>query len=230
MRFSLLNLLLPDTCVLCQSTVEHRHDHLCCASCWASLPRNTNACRHCARALNEGNICGSCLITPLSTGIAVVPLIYAGEAITLVSALKFRNSTRAARTLARTILTGVQAAYGAGRARPNVIVPTPMAWRRQFIRGYNQSARLASDLAKALGIPTRALLKRGYGPTQHGRSRAARQSLPLSTFEFVGEPPQHIALVDDVMTTGATMKAMASICARAGVRRVDLWAACRTPE
>lgn len=189
-------------------------------------------CRHCARALAHGEVCGRCLTSPLSIGIAIAPLVYERDAARLVHELKFQNNRRATKTLAQALIDAVEATY-ADTQRPEVVVPTPMAWRRHVVRGYNQAERLARSVARPLRLPVASLLRRRYGPTQHGRSRAARETLPLRTFSFTdtrrfsASVPEHIALIDDVMTTGTTMRTMARVCADAGVRRVDLWAVCR---
>ena len=229
MRFNLIDLLLPDTCSLCLSTVSTPQRHLCCDACWRSLPRIVRACRHCACEVAEGDICGSCLTRPLSMGIAAVPFVYRDETLRLVSALKFQNNFRSARTLAYGIVQQVQAIYDQDQY-PDAVVPTPLSWQRHVVRGYNQTERLAKEVGKALNIPVVSHLSRKHGPTQHGNTKTARKSLPISTFKFRRSPPKHIALIDDVITTGTTMSVMAKVCLRAGVHRVDLWAACRTPE
>ena len=223
-----LDLFLPDTCILCDTILATQTTHLCCAACWQNLPHLKTACRHCARSTPDGEICGRCLTKPLSTGIAVVPLTYEGDAIRLVRALKFENSLRAAHTLGYLVAAEVKARYPES-GLPRQIVPTPMSWRRHVVRGYNQATRLAEDISKRLSIPTVNALKRRHGPTQHGRSRSARESLAANSFIYTGHIEEHIALLDDVMTTGATMRAMATTCRNAGVRRIDLWATCRTP-
>ena len=229
MHTSLLDLLLPDTCIQCLATTLTREKHLCCEHCWASLTRIENPCLHCARELPDGDICGACLTHPLSVGRAVIPFAYRDEAMQLVSALKFQNNFRAARTLAHGIVEQVEALYPAEQL-PEAIVPTPLSWRRHVIRGYNQTERLADEISNALDVPIKHLLRRKHGPTQHDSTRATRQSLPMSAFSSKGTCPSHIALIDDVVTTGTTMRVMAKVCQRAGARRVDLWAACRTPE
>jgi predicted amidophosphoribosyltransferase len=74
------------------------------------------------------------------------------------------------------------------------------------------------------------MLSRRHGPSQHGRNRRAREALPLNTFYTRRQLPadtRHIALLDDVVTTGSTMRVMAHTMQSAGVRRIDIWAPCR---
>lgn len=229
MRPSLLDLVLPDTCHLCHANVVRPSRHLCCPFCWKSLPRIENPCRHCAKEVSRNRICGACLTRPLSTGIAVVPFVYGEGALHLIRTLKFQNDLRSARTLAYGMTERIRTQYQ-NQSMPEAIVPTPLSLRRHIVRGYNQTVRLADEISRSLKIPVQERLSRRDGPTQHGRSRTARQAMPLTAFKYKGSAPSHIALLDDVITTGTTMRIMARVCQLAGVRRVDLWAACRADK
>ncbi|MEE2784901.1 MAG: hypothetical protein VYE04_16175 [Pseudomonadota bacterium] len=165
----------------------------------------------------------------MTRGIAVVPLAYNDDTQRLVHELKLQNNLRAVEVLSVVLATRIQATYGK-RPRPQYIVPTPLTWRRRAIRGYNQTARLAFSLADKLSIPVHHTLSRRHGPAQHGRTRRAREAMPLSTFYTRRQLPadtRHIAVLDDVVTTGSTMRVMAHTLQSAGVRRIDLWAPCR---
>ena len=231
----IIDLYLPDTCALCQILIDKRQPHLCCTHCWSDLPWLDHQCRHCGLALPEPDprmrplVCGHCLTQPLTKGIAIVPLAYNDDTQRLVHELKLQNNLRAAEVLSVALATRIQATYGM-RPRPQYIVPTPLTWRRRVIRGYNQTARLAFSLADKLSIPVHSMLSRRHGPSQHGRNRRAREALPLNTFYTRRQLPadtRHIALLDDVVTTGSTMRVMAHTMQSAGVRRIDIWAPCR---
>ncbi|NKC00808.1 MAG: hypothetical protein GKR90_20250 [Pseudomonadales bacterium] len=227
--YKTINLLLPDTCMLCRMVVDDPAPHLCCTHCWSSLARFELQCRHCGRPLPTDGvgdlICGACQTNPLTLGLTIAPLVYAEEAVDLVHALKFSNSLRAARTLSCALSERI---LSTATQLPKAIVPTPISWRRHFRRGYNQSDRLAHELATRLELPIRYPLRRRHGTVQHGNSRAQREAQPMKVFTIAeSDLPDHIALVDDVITTGTTMKNMSKTLARAGVQRVDLWAPCR---
>lgn len=224
---ALADLFLPDTCILCGMILEQPSPRLCCDFCWQAFPRIDQPCRHCAQPVSEGRLCGRCLVQPLTHGIAVVPLRYERYAQELIHQLKFKNSLRAARTLGQVLYESIVIMY-AGQSLPEAIVPTPLSWRRHVLRGYNQCDRLSLELSAQLEVPIRHLLKRRHGPVQHGRSLAQRATQPRGSFELVrSNVPPHIALLDDVITTGTTMSNMARALNRGGARRIDLWAPCR---
>lgn len=227
---AIADLFLPDTCILCGIILEQASPRACCDFCWQALPRIEQPCRHCAQPVPEGDLCGRCLARPLSQGIAVVPLRYERYAQDLIHQLKFNNSLRAARTLSQALYGSIAIKY-AGQPLPEAIVPTPLSWRRHVQRGYNQCDRLSLELAANLDVPIQHLLKRRHGPVQHGRSLAQRATQPRRSFELIRwKVPPHIAIVDDVITTGTTMSNMARALARGGARRIDLWAPCRATQ
>lgn len=221
------DIFLPDACTLCRVILDKSNPRLCCDFCWQALPRIEQPCRHCAQPVLDGDLCGQCLLRPLTRGIAVAPLSYESDAVNLVHQLKFSASLRAARTLSRALCERLVTVY-LDQPLPDVIVPTPLSWRRHVQRGYNQCDRLSLELAAALDLPVQHLLRRRHGTVQHGQSRSARARQPRRSFQLAKVPiPAHVALVDDVITTGTTMGNMAHTLSRAGVRRVDLWAPCR---
>lgn len=224
-----INLFLPDTCILCRMVVNEATPHLCCRHCWSALPRFDTQCRHCGRPLPSNLtselICGVCQTKPLTVGLTIAPLVYRDDAVNLVHALKFSNSVRAARTLSCALSERI---LSTATRLPEVMIPTPISWRRHFRRGYNQCDRLTHELASALGIEVRYALNRKHGRVQHGNSRSVREAQPTNVFTVTDtDLPNHIALVDDVITTGTTMRNMSKTLMRAGAKRVDLWAPCR---
>lgn len=116
---------------------------------------------------------------------------------------------------------------------PQVILPVPLALPRLLRRGFNQSAGIARQLGRELHLPVKyGLLKR----TLHTRpqtelNRAERKTALTSAFKVSGKLPYtRVALVDDVMTTGATLHAQALCLQRAGVKSVHAWVLARTPK
>ena len=117
--------------------------------------------------------------------------------------------------------------------RPQALVPVPLHATRLRQRGYDQALELAKPLAQALGIPLHA------DALQRQRATAAQSELDAEARKrnlrgaFALHPgqalPEHVVLVDDVMTTGATLQAAAKTLRRAGVLRVDAWVCARVP-
>ena len=114
---------------------------------------------------------------------------------------------------------------------PDTLVPVPLHAWRQFRRGFNQSYELAARVGKTLGIRFQAHGLRRRRPTraQSGLNRRQRHRNVRGAFEWVAwqSPRRHVALVDDVMTTGTTVAECAGVLKRAGARRVDVWLAAR---
>jgi ComF family protein len=124
-----------------------------------------------------------------------------------------------------------------GASRPDLIVPVPLSPARLAERGYNQAWELARRLARSTGVPARAdVLQRVLDtPHQADLNRAQRLLNPRGAFTVptrrrAAVAGLRIALVDDVLTTGATAREAAQALLRAGAAAVDVWVVARTPE
>jgi ComF family protein len=158
---------------------------------------------------------------------AFAPVAYDGPARALVAALKYGGATRLAETMAAQIAA---AAPPGLFPATTTLVPVPLHPRRHRRRGYNQAALLASALATRTGRPTAHTLHR---PTrsapQVGRDRQARMTAVAGAITVDDSPPEHAILVDDVITTGATLSACAQALKAAGTTAITAVAYARTP-
>ncbi len=223
--------LLPPTCVLCGAPGAAGLD--LCTGCLDDLPRNSHACTRCALPLpvgtGAGAMCGPCQRQPPSYDSCHVPFLYRGGIRTLVAGIKFRGGLNQARLLGLCLARSLRESEG---ERPALITPVPLHPLRLRERGYNQALEIARTVTRELGIPVAPALcvrLRAITP-QEGLDKEARRSNVRGAFE-VQAPlrSRHIAILDDVVTTGSTAAEVATVLRQAGAKRIDLWALARTP-
>jgi ComF family protein len=192
-----------------------------CVACAAHAGPAEPLCRRCRRELRwlGPDLASAC-------GVEVwAPLAYEGPARAVVKALKFGRVARLAETMAAQIAVNAPPHALAGAA----FVPVPLDPARLRRRGFNQAERLAAALAARTDLGLADCLERsGARGTQVGRDRRARLRGIAGSVRVRGEPPAEVVLVDDVVTTGATLAACAEALRAAGVRSVRAIAYART--
>jgi ComF family protein len=203
-----------------------------CAGCGASAGEQEPLCGGCRRELRwlgpEPAPLATAADSPL---LAWAPVAYEGPARGLVRALKFKGATRAAGAMAAQIVANAPPGWLEGSA---ALVPVPLHPARQRKRGFNQAERLAAALATRSGLELHDCLERA-GPrgTQVGRDRAQRLAGISGRVRLAVErapaPTQPAILIDDVITTGATLAACAGALRDDGIRDVRAIAYARTP-
>ncbi len=221
--------LLPPRCLLCDGNGADGRD--LCGGCRGDIVANASSCARCAVPLAmPAALCGRCLRRAPPFDAAWVPLRYDHPLDLLEARFKFHGDLAAGRVLAELF---VDAARAAPPARPDLLVCVPLHRARLRERGYNQALELARPLARALGVPldADALMRQRATAAQTGLAAAARRRNLRDAFAVrPGRAlPAHVAVVDDVMTTGSTLAECARVLKRAGVPRVDAWALARVP-
>jgi ComF family protein len=216
--------LAPD-CALCGARCER---DVICADCEAALPWLRGACDMCAAPLIHGVTCGDCLRRrpPIDASIAVFEYRYPLDRLVL----RFKSSGDFAlgRWLSRHLAERVRSA-----PRADCIVAVPLAHARLRERGFNQSMEIARRIARRLRVPLIAAGVEKVRAThaQQGLSRRERRANLRGAFRCTRSfADLHVALVDDVVTTGATAEAVARELRRAGAARICVWALARTPR
>ncbi|TDL78243.1 ComF family protein [Palleronia sediminis] len=222
----------PDHCALCDTLVAGRGQ--LCPGCWGDVPFVEGVvCRCCGAPLpgdaaqddGEDVVCDDCLATPRPWARGRAALLYAGRARRLVLSFKHGDRLDLAPVLAGLMRRAVDPLIREG----TVLVPVPIHWRRRVARRYNQSAVLAQALGRAAGIDCapRALRRVRRTAVLDGRSLADRFAMldgalapdPRFGAALRGRPA---IVIDDVMTSGATLAAATEACAAAGASRIDI--------
>jgi ComF family protein len=213
---AMLDIIVPGECAGCGLPGDPL-----CNECMGGLPLlGASGCQRCgypaARAVAG---CAQCIPGISSARQAVS---YAGPAARIVSALKDERRRVLARPLAA-LMAGVVPRPGPGA----VLVPIPLGPRRRADRGFNQAELLGGHLAALWRLPVANALHREDGAHQRGSARAARLAGCGGAFRMHGPAPLHAVLVDDVITTGATITSAARVLRAAGTARVDAVALAR---
>ncbi len=222
-------LAYPARCLLCDAPGAKDMD--LCADCLADLPRQIRACRFCALTLPdqaEHNVCSACQKKAPAFSAAWALLRYETPVDWLITQLKFHARLSHARLLAQ--LMAQQLPASATYQPPQALVPVPLHISRWRERGFNQAAEIANPLGRALGVPVLARAPLRVRATQHQADLHARERRANVRGAFTvssGLNLTHVAIVDDVVTTGATATALANALKRQGVAQVQLWCAAR---
>jgi ComF family protein len=221
-RLNFRRALPPQPCLLCGILSR---DGLCCAACDHALPYLTaNRCPVCALPTPQGEVCGSCLRDSPYFDRTVAVLHYAFPADRLIQAFKFQAQLQLAHWLAGKLASRTA-------ELPDCIVPMPLHPARLRERGFNQSHELARHLAKHWQRPLlphackriRDTVPQSSLPWKE-RDRNLHKAFVCET-DFTGK---HVALVDDVMTTGASLNELAQAVRRAGAQRISTYVVART--
>jgi ComF family protein len=251
-------LLCEQVLDLDSSQRQANSDHLC-VYCRLALPFNLHPCIHCALPLSQPlaqplslspalplsppdpqltpsqempKVCGPCAVSPLADQ-TLAPLLHEGAGAYLLHRLKFGGGEAEGITLARLMLVSIKTR--AMSSPPDLLIPVPLNHWALVRRGFNQSALLAHVISQALGVPVATnLIGRRRGPAQRTLSRSQRQRMARGRFFTRGRAKaalsgKQVAIIDDVLTTGATAKEMVRLLYGLGVARAEVWCATRAP-
>lgn len=222
--------LLPQACLLCGAGSG---PELLCPGCMEELPHQpATACPVCAIPHASAAVCGSCLDHAPHFDATLAAFDYRYPVDALLRALKYQGRLEIAALVGRRLAEQVRH-HRLERLRPmpDLVLPMPLHAQRLLERGFNQAAEIGRVVAQALALPfcAEAALRIRATPSQASLPLARRSSNLRRAFagaqEFTG---LHVAIVDDVMTSGASLDELAGTLKAAGARQVECWVAART--
>jgi ComF family protein len=208
-----------------------------CDPCLTRHAAPVARCRSCAIGVAPGvRHCADCLRQPPPLCAAFAAVNYGYPWDELIARFKFRDAAELARPLSGLMTRGLAVAFDAALPRPDLIVPVPLTTERLRERGYNQAWELGRRIARRFDLPARhdcieRLIGGAHQAELHGdeRRRQVRGAYALTAAGQAALAGRHIAVVDDVMTTGATLGELALTLRRAGAASVQAWVLARTP-
>lgn len=222
------------SCLLCDETTDTPQP--ICTPCESELPWLGDQCSICALPLPMAGLrCGQCATQPPAFERVLAPWAYDFPIDSLIARFKHQAKWPLGRLMGELLAQSLQHHFNEGLEPPDALVPVPLANRRLRQRGFNQASMLARWLSATLKIPCEEQLLRRVldTPAQQAldaraRRRNLRQAFAITPDAVLGN--RHLALVDDVLTTGATAQALARLLLDAGAARVDVYCLARTPK
>ncbi len=219
----MLDSLLPKRCPLCAARASRGF----CADCRPLLPWIITGCEICGAELREVGVCGGCQAHRPYYDHAVIPFKYRAPVAGQIRTLKYHNQLRHAAALGAMICAR---AWDDPRPPPEVLIPVPLHGSRLRQRGFNQALEIARRVGRELGVEVshRLIARIKNTVPQVGLGERERRRNVKGAFR-ASRPARytHVALVDDVVTSGNTVNAAARALKAAGVETVSVWAAAR---
>lgn len=222
----ILNRLLPHVCLLCHHLTTRKQD--LCEGCYQALPILTQGCSLCANPLCfSKHICGTCLEDPPPFDRVITSFLYQPPISGWILQLKFSHQLHLAKLLGELLAEKIQQESG---TLPDCILPVPLHQKRIQERGFNQALEIARPIAKKLKIPLYPLacLRQAYTSANAKLHADARQKNLKNAFavtrDFSG---MHVAIVDDVMSTGCTVRELSLTLKKHGAKRIEIWCCAR---
>jgi ComF family protein len=216
-------------CTLCGEPADTRRGQLLCMACDASLPADpADVCPQCCIASPGALVCGDCLSDPPAFDAALTVFTYRFPLDQLIQSFKYASNLALADFFAQKLVSCVR-----DHPLPHALVAMPLACRRLTERGFNQALLIAENAAQRLSLPIErtALVRVRETLPQSGLPWKERRANVKGAFACAADlKGRNIALVDDVMTTGATLNEAAKALKLRGAARVTAWVIARAEK
>ncbi|EDP45825.1 ComF family protein [Rickettsiella grylli] len=226
----ILHNLFSHHCIICSEKTHRKID--LCKACEKDLPWLKRVCYSCANPLpylTTQSICGACLKNPLPFYKLCIFFSYTDIIKRFIIGLKFQQRLDYAKILGTLLAKKINARYQ-GEPLPDRIIPVPLHKKRLYERGFNQAIELAKPISKKLNIPIEyRRCKRVHNTVAQSKLSASQRVINMKN-AFIAHPDlahHHIALLDDVMTTGRTLIETSRALYDVGVKRIDVWCCSR---
>ncbi|VAX01626.1 Competence protein F homolog, phosphoribosyltransferase domain; protein YhgH required for utilization of DNA as sole source of carbon and energy [hydrothermal vent metagenome] len=215
-------------CYLCDTANDNAEFDIC-SVCLSELPYKNQSCSRCALPLvsTHSPVCGQCLRDPPSYDAILSPFEYQFPLDTFITELKFRNKLYRAHTLGKLFSHYLQSK---STALPECIIPVPLHPKRLQQRGFNQSIEIARVIAKQLKVPVdkNYCIRNKNTQAQSDLNADQRHQNVKNAFQ-IKQPRkyQHVAIFDDVVTTGHTVEALATLLRQQNISVIQVWSIAR---
>lgn len=219
------NMSLPASCLLC---CQKSGEAAFCEACYRGLPwLPAMHCPRCALPTMDGGLCGQCLKSIPSFSRTEAAFLYTGEIQQLIHAAKYGKRWSIFSALSELLLPKLMSLSDL-----DWIIPLPLHRARLKERGFNQAIEIARPLSKKLGIPLKINKLRRIKDTEHQARLTTIVRAKNVQHAFEADDSvygKNVALVDDVLTSGASLNSASLALLGAGAQRVDCWILARTP-
>ncbi len=223
-RITFMQSLFSQACLLCGDRVAHGQ---LCAACHAALPRHRQpCCPRCAFPTPGGEMCGACLKTPPAFDATYAAFDFVFPIDALLHNYKYAGNLALAEFLAAPLAEQVL-----HHPLPDVLIPMPLHPNRLRQRSFNQAVEIARPLAGQLGIPLDVHACRRIRDTPPQATLDHKERATNLRRAFACDTPldgKHVALLDDVMTSGATLGELAKVVRKQGAAQISVWVVART--
>jgi ComF family protein len=231
MLFTRLLRQVPSLCAVCRGWGSQA----ICTQCVERFASPVPRCERCALEVPEGvRVCGACLVDPPAFDGALAGVDYAHPWSALITQFKFHAMLDLGEALSALLQSAQERA---ALPLPQLLLPVPLSSQRLRERGFNQAGELTRRLARALHVEADARLLLRVKDVPHQLALPPEQRAANVRGVFAVEPLRRaelsgrsVAVIDDVLTTGATFAEIARVLKQAGASRVEAWALARTPR